>query len=327
MKHFNGLLLSLLLMNSLLYSQTAQEIAKKTFPSVVLLVMEDENNQPVSLGSGFFVSENIIVTNAHVIEGANNGYAKLINGKSKIEILGFIAIDEIHDLVLLEVKNTKTPKLKLGNSDLIEIGEDIYAIGNPQGLEGTFSKGIISSIRDFDGHSVIQITAPISPGSSGGPLINSKGEVIGIAFASFKSGQNLNFAIPVKYLNNLLANTKPLEKLHTKSNIKKEKSIFNIIGDKSTSAIDWSNFLWDNDYVGGNFTISIKNKLDRSVNSVYCIIIFYDKSYNPLDFTTIRYYESIPSGLAKRVGGRVDESTRKLASKFDIRVLDFNFDD
>lgn len=326
--HFNTTLFLIVfcLMNRFHYSQTAQEIAKKTFSSVVLLVMEDKNNQPISLGSGFFISDNIIVTNAHVIENANNGYAKLIDGKSKIEILGFIAIDKINDLALLEVKNIKAKKLSIGNSDLLEVGEDVYAIGNPQGLEGTFSKGIISSIRNFDGQSIIQITAPISPGSSGGPLINSKGEVIGIAFASFKSGQNLNFAIPVKYLSNLLGKTKPLQKLHNQENTKNEKSIFNMIGDKSTDAIDWSNFLWDNDYFG-DFTISLKNKLDRSVNSVYCIIIFYDKSYNPVDFTTIMYYKSIPSGLAKRVDGRVDESTRKLASKVDIRVLDFKFDD
>lgn len=328
MMHFKKellLLVVLFLTNSLLYSQTAQEIAKKTFPALVLLVMEDANNQPISLGSGFFISDNIIVTNAHVIEGATNGYAKLVNGKSKIDILGYSAIDEIHDLVLLEVKSSKATKLKLGNSDLLEVGENIYVVGNPQGLEGTFSEGIISSIRDFDGHSIIQITAPISPGSSGGPLINSKGEVIGIAFASFKSGQNLNFAIPVKYLYNLLNNTKSFQKLHTKTNTKNEKSIFNMIGDKSTEAIEWSNFLWDS--ILSYFTVSIKNKLDRSVNSVYCIVIFYDKSNNPIDFTTIYYNKSIPSGLAKRIEGDVVQSTRSLASKVDIRVLDFKFDD
>jgi hypothetical protein len=309
----------------MIYAQTAQDIAKKTFPSIVLLVMEDKNNQPISLGSGFFISDNIIVTNAHVIEGAANGYAKLVNSKSKIDILGFSAIDEIHDLVLLEVTNSKTTKLKLGNSDLLEVGENIYAVGNPQGLEGTFSEGIISSIRNFDGHSIIQITAPISPGSSGGPLLNSKGEVIGIAFASFKSGQNLNFAIPVKYLYDLLNNTKPLQKLHAKENIKNEKSIFNMIGDKSTDGLDWSNFIWHD--IWNSFTLSIKNKLDRSVKSIHCIVIFYDKYNNPIDFTTIFYYQSIPSGLAKRIEGSVDGSTKKLSSRVDIRILDFKFDD
>ncbi len=326
MRHFNKeILILLIFLNSMIYAQTAQDIAKKTFPSIVLLVMEDKNNQPISLGSGFFISDNIIVTNAHVIEGAANGYAKLVNSKSKIDILGFSAIDEIHDLVLLEVTNSKTTKLKLGNSDLLEVGENIYAVGNPQGLEGTFSEGIISSIRNFDGHSIIQITAPISPGSSGGPLLNSKGEVIGIAFASFKSGQNLNFAIPVKYLYDLLNNTKPLQKLHAKENIKNEKSIFNMIGDKSTDGLDWSNFIWHD--IWNSFTLSIKNKLDRSVKSIHCIVIFYDKYNNPIDFTTIFYYQSIPSGLAKRIEGSVDGSTKKLSSRVDIRILDFKFDD
>lgn len=326
MKYIDTKLLVLLLFSiyNLLFSQTAQEIAKKTFPSVVLLVME-ENGQPVSLGSGFFLSDNIVVTNAHVIQGATNGYAKLINGKSKLEILGYTAIDEMHDLVLLEVKNSKATKLKLAKSDLPEVGEDVYAIGNPQGLEGTFSKGIISSIRDFDGHNIIQITAPISPGSSGGPLINAVGEVIGIAFASFKAGQNLNFAIPIKYLHKLLENTKPLQRLSNKLATKKEESIFNKIGDRSTDAISWSNFLWD--YFTNYFSVSIRNKLDQSVSSVRCIVIFYDDNDNPLDFTTVFYYKSIPSGLAKRVEGGVDEGTKNFSKRIDIRVLDFKFDE
>lgn len=326
MKQINRMLLLLIFfsIHNLLYAQTAQEIAKRTFPSIVLLVMED-NGQPISLGSGFFVSENIVVTNAHVIKGATNGYAKLINDKSKLEILGFIAIDEMHDLVLLEIKNSKGKKLKLGKADLPEVGEDVYAIGNPQGLEGTFSKGIVSSIRDFEGHNIIQITAPISPGSSGGPLINSVGEVIGIAFASFSSGQNLNFAIPVKYLQKLLENTKPYQRFTKKSVTRKEETIFDKIGNKSTDAISWSNFLWDN--FTNYFSVSISNKLDRSINSVYCIAIFYDKDDNPIDFAKIFYYKSIPNGLAKRVEGRVDEGTKRFSKRVDIRVLDFKFDE
>ena len=319
------LIVTIIFLNhNIIISQTAQEIAKRTFPSVVLLVMEDKG-QPVSLGSGFFVSDNVIVTNAHVIQGSTSGYAKVINKDSKLEILGYTAIDELHDLVLLEVKNSNSNKIKLGKSELPEVGEDVYAIGNPQGLEGTFSKGIISSIRDIDGHSIIQITAPISPGSSGGPLINSTGEVIGVAFASFKSGQNLNFAIPVKYIYSLLENTKPLEKLRNLLIDNKGKSIFYKIGDKSTDAISWSNFLWNP--VIDWFTVSIINKLDINVSKVHCIVIFYDKNDNPIDFTTIYYYESIPSGLAKRVEGSVEEGTRNFSKKVDIRVLNFELEE
>jgi len=84
-------------------------------------------------------------------------------------------------------------------------GDEIYVIGNPEGLEGTFSKGVISGIRSIDGRSYFQITAPISPGSSGGPVLNASGEVIGVAVASWRTGQNLNFAIPVFYVRSLLS--------------------------------------------------------------------------------------------------------------------------
>src|SRR5262249_3421737 len=81
------------------------------------------------------------------------------------------------------------------------IGDEVYVVGNPEGLEGTFSQGIISSLR---GNDYIQITAPISHGSSGGPVLNKNGEVIGVAVGLIEEGQNLNFAIPVSKLTQLL---------------------------------------------------------------------------------------------------------------------------
>ena len=104
----------------------------------------------------------------------------------------------------------------LGNSDLTQVGETVYAVGNPRGLEGTFSDGIISSIRLLDGDKLIQITAPISRGSSGGPVLNQKGEAIGVSVLSVIDGQNLNFAIPSNYLKSLLTKVgvvKPLSHL------------------------------------------------------------------------------------------------------------------
>jgi S1-C subfamily serine protease len=84
------------------------------------------------------------------------------------------------------------------------VGDKVYAVGNPLGLEGTFSEGIISGMRFIGGHATMQITAPISPGSSGGPILDGSGSVIGVAVATFKNGQNLNLAIPVGYVSRLL---------------------------------------------------------------------------------------------------------------------------
>ncbi len=185
-------------------TQTPQQIAKKAFRSTVLLVMEDAEGQPLSFGSGFFIGDGQIATNFHVVEGAASGHAKLVGKEAKFNIEGWTAIDAQRDLIILKVPTFGPEVISLGNSDLTEVGETVYAVGNPRGLEGTFSDGIISSIRLLESGKLIQITAPISSGSSGGPVLNQKGEAIGVSVLSVRDGQNLNFAIPSNYLKNLL---------------------------------------------------------------------------------------------------------------------------
>jgi S1-C subfamily serine protease len=89
-------------------------------------------------------------------------------------------------LVVLKISGGCSQALALGNSDAVQVGDSVYAVGNPQGLEGTFSQGIISSVRELGSKKLLQITAPISPGSSGGPVLNEKGEVIGVSVATFR---------------------------------------------------------------------------------------------------------------------------------------------
>ena len=110
----------------------------------------------------------------------------------------------MNDLAILKVAAYGIKPLSLGDSDAVRVGETVYVAGNPKGLEGTLSNGIISSLRDKDTKGRLQMTAPISPGSSGGPVLNRKGEVIGVSFMTLQGGQNLNFAIPSKYLKKLI---------------------------------------------------------------------------------------------------------------------------
>ena len=105
--------------------------------------MEDANGQPLSLGSGFFVRDGQIATNLHVVEGAARGYAKLVSKETKFNIEGYTAIDEKRDLTILKVTAFGSQAVSLGNSDLVQVGETVYAVDNPRGLEGTFSQGII----------------------------------------------------------------------------------------------------------------------------------------------------------------------------------------
>src|SRR2546427_1689654 len=129
-----GLLCLALLMlfgGSSALAQTAQTIAKKAFGSTVLLVMEDDNGQPLSLGSGFFVRAGDIASNLHVVEGAARGYAKLVGEKTKFDIEGIAAVDPERDLVVLKISAARSQMLSLGNSDGVQVGESVYAVGNP----------------------------------------------------------------------------------------------------------------------------------------------------------------------------------------------------
>lgn len=188
---------------------TAREIAQKTLPSVVLLVTEDSSGNPKSLGSGFFVQGDVIATNYHVVEGASKIKAKIVGSKTTSAVDFIIGKDKDKDLALLKVSGVKAKPLSFGDADKVAVGDVVYAVGNPEGFEGTFSQGIVSGIRQLDGQRYIQITAPVSHGSSGGPVLNKNGEVIGIAVASLEEGQNLNFAIPIFYLSTLISRMRP----------------------------------------------------------------------------------------------------------------------
>ena len=186
-------------------AQTVPEIAEKALASTVYLEMQDSNGETLGFGSGFFVKPNLIATNYYVIAGAAGGTAKLVGKHKTYEIEGFTAISTYDDLILLKVSVPGINPLPLGNSDAVKIGETVYVAGNPKGLEGTFSDGIISGLHGGHAKGRIQMTAPISPGSSGGPVLNRKGEVIGVSYMIVEGGQNLNFAIPSLYLKSLLA--------------------------------------------------------------------------------------------------------------------------
>lgn len=323
------------------YAQSPQEIARKAYASTVLLVMENANDQPLSLGSGFFVRDDEIASNLHVVEGAVMGYAKLIGEKKKYDIAGITAIDAQRDLVILNISGGRSQALTLGNSDSVQVGESVFAVGNTQGLEGTFSQGIVSSIRDVGTDKLLQITAPISPGISGGAVLNGKAEVIGVSVVTFRGGQNLNFAIPSNYLRALIGKAGSAKPIQGVKSSTRQQSIFGDLGVKSTEGVVGTNFTYDSSqFPNGNYSLSIINKLRELVRNVYCLIVFYDLQGNPIDVSIVRYNGVIPAGLAKRVKGSVEESVEKLNNptqpwpyvpdpprkpkgKIEYRILDF----
>lgn len=311
------------------HAQTAQEIAKKAFRSTVLLVMEDANGQPLSLGSGFFVRDGEIASNLHVVEGAARGYAKLVGEKTKYDIEGITALDPGRDLVVLKISAGRSQVLPIGNSDAVQVGEPVYAVGNPQGLEGTFSQGIVSSIREVGTDKLLQITAPISPGSSGGPVLNGKGEVIGVSVATFRGGQNLNFAIPSSYLKILIANAGQLKPLAQAKGTKAQKSILADLGGRSSEGVVGGQLSWDmpGNQFSGSYSFSLRNQLRESVKNVHCLVVFRDSQGSPIDIDVVHYNGVIPAGLAKRTTSHVHSSIGVLTnwkhSAVEFRILDF----
>jgi len=170
------------------------------YGKAVVLIVGIKNGQEIGLGSGFIVkSDGVIITNHHVIAGSYPAVVKIRNG-DMFEDISVIDFSERHDIAVIKVKGYDLPTVSLGNSNNIKIGERVVVIGNPQGFENTISDGLLSQIRDSGkGYLLHQISAPISPGSSGSPVFNQRGEVIGIATLSAASGQNLNFSIPINY--------------------------------------------------------------------------------------------------------------------------------
>jgi hypothetical protein len=185
--------------------RTPQAIARAAVPGTVMVVLSAAGADRTSQGSGFFVGDGLVVTNFHVIAGMSEGWVRVLGQERKIQVEGVVATDRQHDLAVLKVAETGIAALARGDDQDLAIADKIYAIGNPHGLEGTFSEGLLSSIRRVDQDTMLQISAPISQGSSGGPVLDDHGHVIGVAVGMLKDGQNLNFAIPVRYLEALLA--------------------------------------------------------------------------------------------------------------------------
>ena len=176
--------------------------------SVVMIEAYDENNELVSTGSGFCaVKSNYIVTNYHVIKGAYK--LKIVtDDNSSHNIKRVVIFDYENDLAILEILNTNLKPIRLGLSSSLKTGASITTIGSPLGELNTVSTGIISNADNSKG---IQISAPISHGSSGGVLLNKNYRAIGITYAGIEEGQNLNYAIDVKYLKDMIKSLRKKE--------------------------------------------------------------------------------------------------------------------
>lgn len=182
---------------------TNEELFKIASNAVVLIEVFDESGEKLGTGSGFVADSNgAIVTNYHVIRGGYTGKVHFQDGATS-PINGVSAYDPDRDVAVIRVSDVSVKPLPLGDSEQLQIGNKVVAIGSPMGLQNTISDGLVSGVREH----VIQTSAPISPGSSGGPLFNTHGQVVGVAVASLLGGQNLNFVVPINWAKRYLNST------------------------------------------------------------------------------------------------------------------------
>jgi serine protease Do len=178
-----------------------EQLARQALQSTVTLYMFDSDGQLIASGTGFFVAPNVLVTNFHVIHGTASAIAKFAGSDKQYQVQSVLASDPKDDLAVLYVPGTNAPTLKLA-SYAPRIGQAVYVAGSPLDLEGTFSQGILSSIRE-DG--TLQVTAPVSHGNSGSPVLDAQGNVIGVINSGRPDGSNIGFAIPGSALQKLLS--------------------------------------------------------------------------------------------------------------------------
>ena len=273
-------------------SLNVPELAAAARPAIVLLSVYDSSGKLLKTGTGFFVSsDGKLITNWHVVKGGASAEAKLEDG-AIYKIKGILESSEERDLAVLKADAKHVPFLKLEQQREAIVGTRVAVIGSPLGLEGTVSEGIISAVRSMDSEEpLIQITAPVSPGSSGSPVINSEGIVIGIATFILKDSQSLNFARPAREAAELLNNS-------TAAVIKS-----NAAGARPLSAMSKADVSKDPEYLAarralenndGVGALKLLTKLDQKFPNNATILSYMGKSYYDLGWfkDAIVSYES-----------------------------------
>lgn len=227
---------SLLLAASVASAQTVspQEVFRRAAPSVVVVeIKEYPKSGPsrvIASGSGVVIpsrdkDKTTIVTNCHVVDKSPRGMVGITQGEAK-GLGQVVGRDDERDLCVVQAvifavsgqflrtdegkpAFKKLPAVEVGSSQWLEVGDQVYAVGAPQGLELSLSNGLVSGFREYKGNEYIQTTAPISKGSSGGGLFDAQGRLVGITTMYVEDGQALNFAVPAELISAVPALTKP----------------------------------------------------------------------------------------------------------------------
>ncbi|MBR2484269.1 MAG: trypsin-like peptidase domain-containing protein [Oscillospiraceae bacterium] len=265
--------------------------------SVLYLEVFDDIDCLIATASGFIIEDGTtLVTNYHVIDGAHHIVAYTPDGKSSVEVNTILAFDEDSDLAVLKCRKPSgvTPLL-LGDSDMVMQGDEVYAVGYPLGVANTLSDGVISSRYVNEANvDILQITAAISSGSSGGALFGADGQVIGVICSSYVDGQNLNLAIASNCVKSLLENRQEMsmEKFYEASD--PIRTVKNIL--RNRNELD-GKYSYVQGYVSSAFAYSAG---DSKVIDYYLVVApeeiygmnYSDKVYDPNEFIALMRKEN-----------------------------------
>ena len=201
-------------------AKTPEQVFQEASRSVVVIHVDDQDGNPVNQGGGVVTGKESVATNCHVV---TDGARISVHYDKRVLEATLKHSDLERDLCQIEVPRLNAPQAPLWTGRL-RVGQRVYAIGAPEGLELTISEGLISSLREFDDEQYIQTSAAISQGSSGGGLFDSEGRLIGITSFFLAEGQNLNFALPAKWIEALGSRT---------------GSVARPVGEKDQMAMKW----------------------------------------------------------------------------------------
>jgi hypothetical protein len=181
---------------------SSADLFEQLAPSIVRINMNSANGQPLGLGSGVVIAPATVITNCHVAQAGAVLQVKAADASYPATVA---LADSAHDLCRLDVPDLKAAAVSIGSIQDLRTGQKVVALGAPKGLDLTISEGIVSSLRKVDDGTLIQTTAPVSPGSSGGGLFDLHGRLVGIVTFQYDNGQNLNFAAPADWIASMQA--------------------------------------------------------------------------------------------------------------------------
>jgi S1-C subfamily serine protease len=176
---------------------TPEKLYQKVLPSVMTLEVENQSGERFVGSAVLALADDVAVTTWHVVADARSVWAIFADGQ-RVKVIGCIDHDQVRDLALLKLEKHLSHRQATVSRELQSVAARAYVIGSPKGYDFSISDGLISQIRSVDGFLQYQLSCPISPGNSGSPILNQRGEVIGIAAWTKTDAQNLNFAIPTR---------------------------------------------------------------------------------------------------------------------------------